>query len=61
MINYPDGRKYRRTERSDDQDDVKSKYHAEKVTVDGIRFDSNGQDIVVQRLSAACGLAAEIR
>lgn len=40
MINYPDGRKYRRTERSDDQDDVKSKYHAEKVTVDGIRFDS---------------------
>ena len=40
MINYPDGRKYRRTERSDDQDAAKSKYHAEKVTIDGIRFDS---------------------
>lgn len=40
MINYPDGRKYRRTERSDDQDAAKSKYHAEKVTINGIRFDS---------------------
>lgn len=43
MINYPNGRKYRQEAVNDEIQPVKaakSKYNAERIEVDGIRFDS---------------------